>query len=347
LYFSNQKIKLYGIISLTCFGMMELTIFLSVDANFWQRTTNHLWMLPFMATTSYFLFEFAIQYLQRKKCNFPVLFLVLILLLSIFSLGTYAWRNMGVLLHTYTELKVFDNLKDGIIYFTVFSFGYLVYFGFGRHLYHHFKLKQTAQQLKIEKQQAELSYLKAQTNPHFLFNTLNNIYSLAREKSDLTAESVLRLSKMLRYMLYETNAANITVEQELKIIDDYIALEKLRYDESLVVNFEHDIENMKQLLPPLLLVPLIENAFKHGVSETGYEPFVKIHLSIINQKLSFMVENSIGFVSNELQVKENIGLSNLRRQLELLFKDYKLNIEKNETVFSVNLEINLTTAIYD
>src|SRR5258707_11795609 len=167
----------------------------------------------------------------------------------------------------------------------------LVFFAIVRHIYNHIKLRQKAQQLLIEKQQAELNYLKSQTNPHFLFNTLNNIYSLARDKSDLAPESILRLSKILRFMLYETGGEFIAIEQELKILSDYIALEKLRYDDSLRVNFNHDIEDMKQALPPLLLIPLVENAFKHGVSETRNQPFVNIHLSVTQRQLKLILKN--------------------------------------------------------
>src|SRR5258707_13389050 len=102
----------------------------------------------------------------------------------------------------------------------------LVFFAIVRHIYNHIKLRQKAQQLRIEKQDAELNYLKSQTNPHFLFNTLNNIYSLAKDKSNLAPESILRLSKILRYMLYETSGEYIAIEQELKIINDYVALEQ-------------------------------------------------------------------------------------------------------------------------
>ncbi len=175
--------------------------------------------------------------------------------------------------------------------------------GLYRHIYNYIKLKQAAQQLRIEKQAAELNYLKSQTNPHFLFNTLNNIYSLARDKSDLAPESILRLSKILRFMLYETGGEYIAIEQELKIINDYIALEKLRYDESLRINFNHDIEDMKQALPPLLLIPLVENAFKHGVSETRNQPFVDIHLSVNNRQLTFIVKNSTEAFPGEAECK--------------------------------------------
>src|SRR4029078_1373354 len=118
-----------------------------------------------------------------------------------------------------------------------YSVGSIFFFGMIRHIYNYVKLRQAAPRLRIEKQAAELNYLKSQTNPHFLFNTLNNIYSLARDKNDLAPESILRLSKILRFMLYEAGGQYISIEQELKINTDYIALEKLRYDESLHINF--------------------------------------------------------------------------------------------------------------
>jgi len=195
--------------------------------------------------------------------------------------------------------------------------------------------------LRIEKQQAELNFLKSQTNPHFLFNTLNNIYSLARDKSDLAPESILRLSQILRFMLYETSGDYISIEQELKIISDYISLERLRYDESLRINTNHDVEDVKQAIPPLLLIPLVENAFKHGVSETRDLPFIDIHLSVKNRQLCFVVKNSSETVAEHDGVKENIGLSNLRRQLELLYKDYRLDVGQSDGVFTAALKINL------
>ena len=225
-----------------------------------------------------------------------------------------------------------------------FSMGSVFLFGISRHIFNYIKLKQTTQQLRIEKQSAELNYLKSQTNPHFLFNTLNNIYALARDKSDLAPESILRLSKILRYMLYEAGGAYIAIEQELKIVSDYIDLEKLRYDETLRVNFNHDIEDMKQALPPLLLMPLVENAFKHGVSETRGQPFINIHLSVNQRQLKFIVKNSTEEFPGT-SVKENIGLSNLRRQLELLYKDYSLSVKPGATEFTATLNINLASHV--
>jgi len=244
-----------------------------------------------------------------------------------------------------TYLYAFGKPGPGKCTYFITDMGSVFFFGIIRHIYNYVKLKQATQLLQIEKQAAELSYLKSQTNPHFLFNTLNNIYSLARDKSDLAPESILRLSKILRFMLYETGGDFISIEQEIKIILDYIDLEKLRYDESLRVNFNYDIEEMKQALPPLLLMPLVENSFKHGVSETRGHPFVDIHLSVRNRQLVFVVKNSTEEFSAEHTIKENIGLKNLRRQLELLYTDYHLSVEKGESMFIATLKINLASHV--
>ena len=220
----------------------------------------------------------------------------------------------------------------------------MVFFGIAKLLHHNIGLKQAAQQLRIEKQEAELNYLKSQTNPHFLFNTLNNIYSLARDKSDLTPESVLRLSQILRFMLYDTKGDFIRIEQELDLISNYIALEKLRYDDSMRVEWKYEVEDMKQPLPPLLLIPLIENAFKHGVSESVDQTMVDIHLSVHRQHLKLVVKNSSEH-QGEKMIKENIGLSNLRRQLELLYTDYHLSLRQEAGEFSATLKINLASHV--
>jgi LytS/YehU family sensor histidine kinase len=263
----------------------------------------------------------------------------------LYSCGSYIWRYIGISLHVYTAFKTFPSPQEAMADRMEYSMESLFFFGIIRHVYNYIKLKQASQQLRIEKQQAELNYLKSQTNPHFLFNTLNNIYSLARDKSDLAPESIMRLSKILRYMLYETSGSYIAIEQELKVISDYIALEKLRYDESLRINFNYDIEDMKQALPPLLLIPLVENAFKHGVSETRNQPFVDIHLSVKQRRLTLIIKNSADDFSGEQNVKENIGLFNLRRQMELLYTDYSLSAQQQSSVFTATLHINLASHV--
>jgi two-component system LytT family sensor kinase len=192
-----------------------------------------------------------------------------------------------------------------------------------------------------EKLEAELKFLRHQTNPHFLFNTLNNIYALARKRSELTAEVVLRLSKLLRFMLYESKTDLITVADELKILDDYIELEKMRYDR-LTIHFQRDIDESTQKIAPLLLLPFVENAFKHGASESRFDSFIRIQVKLQLGRLTFTIENTKeNHISEE--IRDNIGLCNVRRQLELMYREYDLQLQNEPHIFSVRLYINLTS----
>lgn len=318
------------------------------NVSFLQGVLNNSWRVAYIVVVNFIFFEYTVSFVLRKRryiiSNILLAIGLLWVYVMLWSFGLYAWRSLGIQLHIYTPLGIPTVKGELLSAQMAFSTGSVVFFGIIRHIYSYTKLKQAAQKMRIEKQVAELNYLRSQTNPHFLFNTLNNIYSLARDKSDLAPKSILRLSKILRFMLYETGGDYISIDQELKIISDYIALEKLRYDESLRINFNHDIEDMKQALPPLLLIPLVENAFKHGASETRDQPFVDVHLSVSKRQLKFIVKNSAD-TSGERNVKENIGLSNLRRQLELLYKDYDLSIQPGASDFTATLKINLSSHV--
>jgi len=344
-----ERFKLFLWIGLAYLSLWLLIDLLNYTGPLLAEIFNNVWRFIYIVAVNYIFFEFTLPLINRKRKYF--LFNILLFLLALWlqsmlcSFGMYAWRQIGIQLHIYTALLKFSSLSQTISAQAAYGIPSLIFFGVLRHIYDYRKLKEVTQRLRIEKQEAELNYLKSQTNPHFLFNTLNNIYSLARDKSDLAPESILRLSQILRFMLYETGGAYIAIEQELKIISDYIALEKLRYDDSLHVNFNYNIEDMKQALPPLLLIPLVENAFKHGVSETRNHPFVDIHLSVNKRQMAFLVKNSTEAFFGELIVKENIGLSNLRRQLELLYTDFNLSVQQGESVFTATLNINLTSHV--
>ena len=342
-----KRFKLYLWIALAFLLMWLCSEIVNNPDTFFERTLNNIWRLLYVLIVNYVLFEYWIPFVFRKRSsifyNIVLGIAVVFIHMMLYSFGLLGWRQLGIVLHIYTSLKTFTNKYHGASEQMSYSVSSVFFFGIVRHFYNYIKLKQAAQKLRFEKQEAELNFLKSQTNPHFLFNTLNNIYSLSRDKSDLAPESILRLSKILRFMLYETSGAFIAIEQELKIINDFIALEKLRYDESLRVNFNYDVEDMKQALPPLLLVPLVENAFKHGAAETRGYPFIDIHLSVNNRKLLFVVKNSSEV--NAGDVKENIGLSNLRRQLELLYKEYDLSIGQGASAFTATLKINLASHV--
>ncbi len=347
--FHFRRLVFYLWLGLGYFFLGLFTTLGKYPDKFFAVVLNNFWGGLYLIAVNFILFEYTLPFVLRKRktiiYNIFLAILLLFMHMMLYSYGSYQWRSLGILLNIYTPLKVYPSLDHALENQMAYSVGSVFFFGIIRHIYNYVKLKQATQQLRIDKQEAELNYLKSQTNPHFLFNTLNNIYSLARDKSDLAPESILRLSKILRFMLYEAGGAYIPIEQELKIIADYIDLEKLRYDESLHVNFNYDIEDMKQAVPPLLLIPLVENAFKHGVSETRGHPFVDIHLSVKKRRLSFMVKNSSEASTLEGSVKENIGLSNLRRQLELLYTDYNLSVEQGASQFTAALKINLATHV--
>ena len=334
--------KLYLWITVICTAISLLSnLSEHKDDSFGRRVADDFWKLPYLLAVNYSLFEITLPKLRWRRPGSS--FLRILAYIFLFTGGFLLWRHIGMALHVYVVLDPLPSESDVVSSLVGDAVGSVFFVGIIRHVYNHIRLKRSAQQLLIEKQAAELNFLKSQTNPHFLFNTLNNIYSLARDRSDLAAESIMRLSKILRYMLYETGSPYTAIEQDLRIIDDYIALEKLRYDDTLRVNFNYDIEDMKQALPPLLLIPLVENAFKHGASETRNRPFVDIHLSVKGRRLVFIVKNSTGEPAGEGQ--ENIGLSNLRRQLELQYTSYDLSLQKEAFVFTATLNIHLASHV--
>ena len=192
-----------------------------------------------------------------------------------------------------------------------------------------------------EKLQSELKFLRSQTNPHFLFNTLNNLYHLARKKSSNTPDAILKLSGLMRFMLYECTAASIPIAKEIELIHDYIELEKLRYNERLAIDFIVEVENENQSIAPLLLMPFVENAFKHGASESTGNIWVDIFLKIEKNNLVFIVKNSRD--SDDKLTGDGIGLKNIKRQLDLIYPDHVLEIKNEREEFAIFLKINLPT----
>lgn len=195
-----------------------------------------------------------------------------------------------------------------------------------------------------QKLETELMFLRNQINPHFLMNTLNNIYALARKKSDDTPEVVMRLSELLRFVLYESNGQYITLSEEIGMLEDYIALETIRYNDRLSITFTKHVDSDCYKITPMLLLPFIENAFKHGISETRFESYISIDLKVHDGYLKLIVENTSAREPSSIPVS-NIGLNNVKRQLELTYSDYRLNINSGNHVFKINLFVNLNSHV--
>lgn len=196
-------------------------------------------------------------------------------------------------------------------------------------------------QLEKEKLASEIKYLKAQIHPHFLFNTLNNLYALTLKKSKDAPDVVIKLSNILDYMLYHTGAERVSLEKEIEILNSYIELEKIRYGERLEFDFQINGNTGTYQIAPLILFPFIENAFKHGASEDTSNPKVLVNLSINEEKLELNVENSIPPGKKpEPDNGNGIGLRNIRRQLSLLYPEsHNLDVSVEESRFLVTLNL--------
>ncbi|MEE4260539.1 MAG: histidine kinase [Bacteroidales bacterium] len=200
-------------------------------------------------------------------------------------------------------------------------------------------------EIELKLRESELKFLKAQIHPHFLFNTLNNLYGLTLEKSDMASEVVVKLSEMLDYMLYECNENLVPLEKEIKLLENYIALEKIRHDESLdiALTIDGQLKNLK--IAPLILLPFIENAFKHGMSKQSDNKWLHINIKVEDLILKYSVNNSKELAENIAnQVSEGIGLENLKKRLGLQYKnDFKLDIINSENEFKAYLELKLAS----
>lgn len=210
----------------------------------------------------------------------------------------------------------------------------------------HYKSVEFEQELLREKLESELNFLRAQTNPHFLFNTLNNLYVLARKKSDKTPEAIMMLSKIMRFMLYECRAPRIAVADEAKVIRDYIELEKMRYNQRLTVVYEEDMDNPLTPIAPLLLLPFVENSFKHGASGTTGDVEITVRLALKEEHLTFSVSNTIDPEPSQPVINghsNGIGLKNIQRQLDLIYPDrHRLEAGVQDGQYVAHLDIDLT-----
>ncbi|MBK8568219.1 MAG: histidine kinase [Saprospiraceae bacterium] len=198
--------------------------------------------------------------------------------------------------------------------------------------------------LEAEKIATELSALKSQVNPHFLFNSLNNLYSLALDQDKRTPDIILRLSQTMRYLLYESNADFVPLAKEVEHLQNFVEMQRLRVGEKAIISFQVQGDLGEKQVAPLLFLPLVENGFKHGIKGETEGAFIKIHLQVADDQLVFKTENNKGTVDEPIRDDKSggVGLENLRRRLNLLYPDkHKLDVVDGVTVFTVVLTIQL------
>jgi two-component system LytT family sensor kinase len=193
--------------------------------------------------------------------------------------------------------------------------------------------------LENQRLSAELSFLKSQINPHFLFNSLNSIYSLAYQKSDTTPDAILKLSEIMRYMLYECNDNKVDLAKELQYLQNYIDLQKIRFGDKAFINFEVTGEVTNQHIVPLLLISFIENAFKHGVANNPLSPII-LSINVEDGSLYFFIQNKKH--THNRDAIGGIGLVNVRRRLDLLYPGkYNLDIRDETDTYTCQLSLVL------
>lgn len=200
--------------------------------------------------------------------------------------------------------------------------------------------RQAADEKMLRDHKFELELLKAQLNPHFFFNTLNNIYSLVYKKSDEAPAALMKMSDIMRYMLYESKAEKVPLEKELEYLEDYIELQKLRYTDPGFIEYSVTGNMDGHYIPPMMLLSFVENAFKHGKKRVS-NPGIIIRIEATGKYLNFIVSNYI--IDNpvkEHQGHSGIGMNNIKRRLELLYPgSHDLSINTSEGRYTVNLKI--------
>lgn len=195
--------------------------------------------------------------------------------------------------------------------------------------------------LKKEKTQAELMHLKSQVNPHFFFNTLNNLYGLVEQDTAKAQQLILKLSDMMRYSIYEGQNDWVTLSDEIAYLENYMDLHRMRYHKEITIRFDIDAEDRSVKIMPLLLIIMVENAFKHGVEKLRKDAFVHIRLKATKQFVDFEIENN--FDAEETRGPKGIGLNNLKKRLELVYLNrHELEISSNRPeIYKIRLRLTL------
>ena len=241
-----------------------------------------------------------------------------------------------------TDAMVFarDGLSNTILFIFIIVFGLSIAYFFLKEWTRVEKMRSALQAVQLD---TEVKFLKSQVNPHFLFNTLNNLFSMAQKKgNDELADGISKLSGMMRYMIYESNEENVPLKKEIEYLENCILLNKLRYaDDEVKVIFNYPEQTEDIFIAPMLFIPFVENAFKHGVA-IGQSSEIDISISVENKHLAFTCENTIYSVKKMEDDKSGIGLENVKRRLDLLYAGkYKLFIKTDENRYIVNLGITI------
>lgn len=308
------------------------------DGKFYRAYVTEIFHFPLKIIVTYFLMYYVFPlYFKRRRDGQFIFILFNLIIVSAFIHRITIYKFIQPLFYSDYEIHFWNYGKLLWGVFDVFSVAAIA---ISIKLFKsRYESIQREKELENEKLHTELSFLKAQINPHFLFNTLNNIYALSLKNSSETSNSILKLSELLRFMIHDGSLEKIRFSDEVNTLNDYIELEKLRYGNRLNIVFDKEIDNEDEMIAPLLLLPFVENSFKHGASESRFASTINISLKLKNGVLTFKVINS---KENEDVNVNGIGLKNIKRQLELIYgKHHSLEIRNSPYLFEVYLTINI------
>jgi len=300
--------------------------------------------LILMGLTYGVLYYFLPRYISRTK-NFIGTTILLLLFVSFLAVINYIF--LMLIFSISTRLGYFNQMPKMSFIIPVWArlilFNYPTVVGFALAIKilknWYLKQKETAQ-VGREIINGELQLLKAQVHPHFLFNTLNNIYSFIINDSNDATEALKKLSTLLRYIIYECDQPLVQLEKELKMIRDYIDLEKIRYGKNFNMSLQVQGNASKKMISPLLLIPFLENSFKHGASQMLTHPWINLDITILEHDLEFILSNSKPAIAGEKTISNGLGLRNVKKRLSILYKDtHALNITDDIMSFSVSLKV--------
>jgi LytS/YehU family sensor histidine kinase len=298
--------------------------------------------LLFNIVASYAHYFFILPNLIRDKKAFPYAAKLILLLVVILTIRIVCENQFFAQLtpneayyKTVKAMRIISTLWDTLTF--------LIFTGMIRFTLDWFDLENKKKQLENEKLIAELNYLKAQINPHFLFNTLHNLNYLVYAGSKNATEVIIKLSNIMRYMIYDANKEKVPLKKEIAYMNDYIHLESIRLNQKFQMDFMVTGNSEQVEVAPLIMLTFLENAFKHGVSDQEPNCWIKVNLKTTDSQIDYEVANKKLNVPLNKNLKSGFGLENVKKRLDLSYPDkYTLNIRDEESVYKVNLILKLS-----
>jgi hypothetical protein len=335
-----------------------LIMFSYLFSSYWYRDSNKWYLLEYIGfkvtlqlLLSLIILYFLVPKLLHKKKNTLFVFATLFFIYVIQSL--YSIVRIHYFEVQYFEIYEFRPpyiLWDRMTSFIAFisNISWVAFPSIILLALKYYRDQKEIVELKEQKKTTELNLLKNQLNPHFLFNTLNNLYALALKKSDKTPEVIAKLSEILDYILYQCKDNYVSINKEIELLENYIALEKVRYGNRVEVLFEKDIE-INVDIAPLILLTFVENAFKHGVSQELHKGFIELFITTTQEEIVFKLKNSKPktVTENIGNNEKSIGMQNTEKQLELLYPNaYQLKINNTPLEYTLEFKLLLHEKVY-